>query len=206
MDNNIPQWLKNTTDKDLLQTNLSFVSLYIAVYENMVDYVETNIQAFLCNAIIENGELKYIKTPEYKSEILNRVIDDNGNKNITKASFLWLVDNKAITQSDYEVFLEIKSVRNRYAHQLTEVIYQSVSEHEVIMFTKMRDLYRKISKWYFLNIDAEIMGYDLPQESDYCDVFSGVDIMFGMIIDILFDGKEEHYKSLLGIKTSTNGD
>ena len=66
----------------------------------------------------------------------------------------------------------------------------------------MRDLYRKISKWYFLNIDAAIMGYEFPDESDWNDVLSGVDIMFSMIIDILFDEKEEQYKFMLGIDTA----
>lgn len=202
MDRNIPQWLINTTDKDILQTNLSFISLFIAVYENMVDYVETNLESFLCEEYIENGKLKYKKTPEYKKEILNRIVDDKGNKNVTKSCFLWLVDNNAITQGDYEDFLVIKEVRNRYAHNLTDVIYQSVSEHEIKSFAKMRDLYRKISKWYFLNIDATIMGYELPDESDWNDVLSGVDIMFSMIIDILFDEKEEQYKSMLGIETA----
>ena len=68
MAQNIPQWLINTTDKDILQTNLSFVSLFIAVYENMVDYVETNLESFLCDVYVENGELKYIKTQKYKKE------------------------------------------------------------------------------------------------------------------------------------------
>ena len=204
MAQNIPQWLINTTDKDILQTNLSFVSLFIAVYENMVDYVETNLESFLCDVYVENGELKYKKTQKYKKEILNRIVDDKGNKSVTKACFLWLVDNGAITQDDYEDFLGIKEVRNRYAHQLTEVIYQSVSEHEIKTFVKMRDLYRKISQWYFLNIDAAIMGYELPDESDWNDVLSGVDIMFSMIIDILFDDKEEQYKSMLGIDTATS--
>lgn len=202
MEQNIPQWLINTTDKNILQTNLSFISLFIAVYENMVDYVETNLESFLCDEYIANGELKYKKTPEYKKEILDRIVDDKGNKNVTKACFLWLVDNSAITQDDYEDFLVIKKVRNRYAHNLTEVIYQSVSEHEVKTFAKMRDLYRKISKWYFLNIDAAIMSYELPDESDWNDVLSGVDIMFSMIIDILFDEKEEQYKFMLGIDTA----
>jgi len=51
MEQNIPQWWINTTDKNIIQINLSFVSLFIAVYENMVDYVETNLESLLCDDI-----------------------------------------------------------------------------------------------------------------------------------------------------------
>ena len=61
----------------------------------------------------------------------------------------------------------------------------------------MRELYRKISRWFFLNIEAPIAGYELPTEEDWESVSSGVDIMFGMIIDVLYNGKEDEYKAMI---------
>jgi len=45
----MPKWLKNITDKGFLQDNMTFVSLYIAVFENMTDYVISNLKSFLCD-------------------------------------------------------------------------------------------------------------------------------------------------------------
>ena len=72
MEQNIPQWLINTTDKNILQTNLSFISLFIAVYENMVDSVITKIKDFLCEEYIVKGEIFYNETlaPEEVDRLL----------------------------------------------------------------------------------------------------------------------------------------
>ena len=190
-------WLENITDKDKIQDNLTFASMYIAVYEHMVDYVVSNIKDFLCDVGIKNGEEFCDETEEYKAEIKRRVVDDYGNKDKTKASFLWLVDNQAISQEDYARFLAVKAVRNKYAHELTGVIYQGIAEREIALFFDMYELYRKISKWFFLNIEAAIMGYDLPEEVDLESVRTTADIIFGMVLNVLYNGKSEEYKAML---------
>lgn len=190
-------WIENVVNKNILQDNLTFVSLYIAIYEHMVDYVVSNIKSFLCNFSIKNGKEFWEETDSYKNEIKNRIVDKKGNKNITKASFLWLVDNKAITQDDYQCFLTLKELRNKYAHNLTEVIYTGVSQAEIEQFFEMFNLYKKISKWYFINIEAPIIGGDLPENADLLQVRTAADVMFEIILDVLYRGKEKDYKVII---------
>lgn len=197
-------WLKNITGEEMLQDNLTFASMYIAVYEHMVDYVVTNIRNFLCDVGIKNGEEFCNETDEYKDEIKHRAVDDHGNKDKTKASFLWLVDNQAISQEDYAKFLEVKIVRNKYAHELAGVIYQGITEHEIALFFDMYELYQKISKWFFLNIEAEIMGYDLPKEADLESVRTAADVVFSMVLNVLYNGKSEEYKAMLAAVEGRN--
>lgn len=192
-------WLKNITDREKIQDNLTFASMYIAVYEHMVDYVVSNISDFLCDVGIKNGEEFCHETEEYKAKIKHRVVDDYGNKDKTKASFLWLVDNQAISQEDYAKLLAVKTVRNKYAHELTGVIYQGIAECEIALFFDMYELYRKISKWFFLNIEATIMGYDLPEEADLESVRTAADIIFGMVLNVLYNDKSEEYKAMLAV-------
>lgn len=97
----MPDWLNNITDKSILQDNMTFVSLYIAIFENMTDYVVSNIKSFLCDWSIKAGKEVYRETIEYKEKIRNRIVDDKGNKDVTKASFLWLVDNGAIVPNHH---------------------------------------------------------------------------------------------------------
>lgn len=88
-------WFENLVNKDYLQDNLTFASLYIALFENMTDYVVSSVKDFLCNISVKNGKMVCTETSEYRTQIRNRIVDDKGNKDITKASFLWLVDHRA---------------------------------------------------------------------------------------------------------------
>ena len=46
---------------------------------------------------IRDGKMFCEETDEYRREIRKRVVDDKGNRDTTKASFLWLIDHGAIT-------------------------------------------------------------------------------------------------------------
>lgn len=72
--NNNAKWLKNLVDDKILSDNLIFISLFIAVYENFSDYVVSNIESFLCEESIENGEYVIKKTQVYRDEIKNRLL------------------------------------------------------------------------------------------------------------------------------------
>lgn len=191
------EWLSNVTDKNILQDNLTFASLYIAVYEHMADYVVYNLKSFLCDWGVKDGKEYYIETDIYKTEIKNRIVDDKGNKDTTKSSFLWLIDNGAITKEDYQIFLDAKLLRNKYAHELTAVIYQGIDESEIKLFFDMFGVYQKISKWYFINVEAPIMGEELPDDIDLLEVQTAANVMFGMMLEVLYNGKSDEYKEIL---------
>ena len=172
-----------------------FISLFIAVYENFSDYVVSNIESFLCEESIENGEYVIKKTQVYRDEIKNRVVDDKNNKDITKASFLWLKDNTAISGSDYELFLKLKGIRNKYAHELTSIILSGIDEKEDIkLFFDMIALYKKITKWWFINIEAPILGCEVDEDAE---IYNSANGAFDLIINVLYNGKSEEYKKML---------
>ena len=193
--NNNAKWLKNLVDDKILSDNLIFISLFIAVYENFLDFVVSNIESFLCEESIENGEYVIKKTQVYRDEIKNRVVDDKNNKDITKASFLWLKDNTAISSSDYELFLKLKGIRNKYAHELTSIILSGIDEKEDIkLFFDMIALYKKITKWWFINIEAPILGCEVDEEAE---IYNSANGAFDLIINVLYNGKSEEYKKML---------
>ena len=193
--NNNAKWLNNLVDAKILSDNLIFISLFIAVYENFSDYVVSNIESFLCEESIENGEYVIKKTQVYRDEIKNRVVDDKNNKDITKASFLWLKDNTAISGSDYELFLKLKGIRNKYAHELTSIILSGIDEKEDIkLFFDMIALYKKITKWWFINIEAPILGCEVDEDAE---IYNSANGAFDLIINVLYNGKSEEYKKML---------
>ena len=190
-------WLSNIVSKEILQDNLSFVSLFIAVYEHTVDYTVSSIRSLLCDLSINEGNECWKETEHYKREIRNRVVDTKGNKDITKASFLWLIDNDAISTADYDRFIEIKSIRNKYAHELISVIFEGVSEAEVKLLFDMIALLQKIGRWFYVNVDAPIMGYEIPEGLEPGDIQSAGSAVLQILLDVLYNGKSEEYKTLV---------
>ncbi len=190
-------WLEHIANEEILKQNLIFCSLYIAVYEHITDCVEDAIKSFLCHEQIEDGKLTYAETSEYRKKIKNRIVDDKGNKNITKASFLWLVENGAISEEDYRCFLQAKDIRNRYAHELFRMVCEGVPEEDVKHFFNFYAVYNKIVKWHYINIDAEIMGYEVPSDADEMEVYSMASALFKIILDVLYLDKSDEYSEII---------
>ena len=191
------EWFKNLVNKDYLQDNLTFASLFIALYENMTDYVVSGVRDFLCEIGIRDGKMFCKETDEYRRQIQKRVVDDKGNRDLTKASFLWLIDHGAITSADFDSFLQIKQVRNKYAHNLSEAIMTGITESEVALLFDMYSLYRKISGWFFVEIEAPILGYEVPPDADVSNIQSASNLMFSIMLNVLYNGKSEEYQSII---------
>lgn len=189
-------WIKNIIDENNLKENLSFVSLFISVYESMTDFAVNNVYQFLCNWKIENGEEVYTETDEYRNKIKNRIVDDKGNKDKTKASFLWIFDWSAFSEDDYKTFLSAKAIRNKYAHELFNTVLTGVADDDANVFVKMVSLYRKITNWWIIHIEEPELGEEIPTDADLDQAQSMSNIVFDMIIDVLYNGKSDEYKEL----------
>lgn len=191
------EWLDNVVDKNTLQDTLTFTSIFIAVYEHMVDYVESNIKDFLNEIAVEDGKIISKKSKEYKSEIENKIVDEKGNKDKIKASFQWLVSHGAITSEEYERFLVLKDIRNKYAHELTDIIYKGVDKSEIPLLFEMHSLYSKITRWFFLQIEVPLMGDEMLEDADTDKITNVANFLFRIMFDVLYEGKSEEYKATL---------
>lgn len=189
-------WIDNIVDEDFLKNNLTFSSLFVAIYENLTEYVVANIHDFLCNMYVEDGELKFEETANYKEQIRSRIVDNKGNKDNTKASFLWLVDNYAISQEEYDLFLDLKKTRNEFAHELLQVVLDGIPKEKVYQLAKMIELYKKISRWWFVNIEAAIACDEFSPE-DISEAQCAINTILDMIINVIYNGKSEEYKNMV---------
>ena len=135
--------IENLINQDYLKDTMTFISFYTMTYESMVDYVVSQIHDFLCDISLEEGQLHFIETPKYNAQIKKRRVDKKGNKDVTKASFLWLKDNNAITEKDYKNFISIKNKRNTFVHEMFQKVAQGITDDEVDCLVKMILLYKK---------------------------------------------------------------
>ena len=191
----IPKYLEIIGDKDTLSNQLQFIALFIAMYEKLVDFVEENIKDLLCHISVKSGKLEIVETKKYKDEIKNKAVDDKGNKNKTKASFLFLVDCGIISSEDYNLFEELHIKRNKYVHEMFSVILDDIEKEEIDLFFKMLNLYDKITKNWFVEIEASIAGIVLTDKmKEECVCFETG--LFDLIIQSLF-GDSDKIKDII---------
>ncbi len=50
---------------------------------------------------------------------------------------------------------------------------------------------------FFVEIEAPIIGYDVPPDADVSNIQSGANVMFSIMLDVLYNGKSEEYQSII---------
>ena len=150
-------FINNVCNVDELKKNLQFFAVFIAIFENLIDYVDSHIKGLYCaDSTIENGNICYVKSDEYKRLFCERRVDEQGNKSELKAQFLWLMENGAINEEEYKLFLDLKECRNDIAHELLNRIMIGVFKKERDRLSEMIELYAKIDQWWWETFDSEI--------------------------------------------------
>lgn len=168
------KFLEKISDEHTLRDNLSFISLYIALFENFADNIEERIKCFFCieTLKIENGKITAEENEKYRRVIKNRKVDDKGNKNILKSSMLWLKDNGAINDDDYNIFTKAKEQRHLFAHELMACLFQGITEEEFKLFIELFALYKKIDMWWINEIEIPCSGQFTPGRYEENEVHS----------------------------------
>ena len=189
--------LNNIWNKDILQHNLSFLALFIGMYEQFEDKVIENVDCFLNLGCSANDDTHCKKSEYYRQNILNRKVDENGNKNKLKATMLWFVDVGAITPEDYSLFLNIKEARNIYVHQLTKCVVNGISDKDIDMLVQLLNLFYKIDNWWINEIEIPTSGISASDDYPTEEACSMIYTIYRDMINILFLGKADDYQAYL---------
>lgn len=152
------RYLENVSNKEVVRDNLSFIALYVGLYESFIHSIVDRVEGFLSDDFEKGkrGKTKYIHSGEYKRLIKERKVDSSGNRDVTKATVLWFVDQHAIKQTDYETFLDLKHRRNSYAHEIGRIALEGLQEDAVEALIKLLTLYQKIDKWWINEIEIPL--------------------------------------------------
>lgn len=189
--------LNNIWNKDILQHNLSFLALFIGMYEQFEDKVIENVDCFLNLGCSANDDTHCEKSEYYRQNILNRKVDENGNKNKLKATMLWFVDVGAITPEDYSLFLNIKEARNIYVRQLTKCVVNGISDKDIDMLVQLLNLFYKIDNWWINEIEIPTSGISASDDYPTEEAYSMIYTIYRDMINILFLGKADDYQAYL---------
>lgn len=188
----IQQW-KNILDTDVLRGNINLIAMYIMVYELLEDIIISKPKDFY--TLIEFDEEAQ---RNYKKYVLS-LYDKNACPKInTKnqaliASLIWFKTAGAINDDDINIFAEARTLRNEVTHEMISTITVG-TEKIVDQFALMYGLFCKIEKWWILEYEVPISGQFTPEDIDEDGVMSGNMILLEIIIDILVNNSNVHFK------------
>ncbi len=183
MENDILNGFNNLINNEKIKDNMIFYSMYLLVFENLKENCISTVRSFFEEIKNVNGKNKIVLSDEYK-KIENKKI--NGKKNVFLAILDWFAEMGAISKEDFESFLEIRNDRNKISHELLKLLYNDSDEKMVQNFLKCIEIYKKIDKWWILNIEIPIAGEYNNDEILEDEVISGNLLMISIVLDNIY--------------------
>jgi len=169
-------WLQ-FLDPENLKGNLIYSSLYIALFEALKDYVVSEVASFFSNGFTDT------KT-QYSERYTTHVKDKD--KNLVKASMLWLKECEAINDVDLEVFEELRLFRNKLSHELLTLLFSNLTNELPEKLDALVSLRIKIETWWILNVelptDPNNVEFSHIKEND---IIASSEILLKLLSDIL---------------------
>lgn len=184
---------RNILDKDILKGSINMIALFITVYELLEDNIISKPKNFF--TILECDEKA---KQEYQKHVLS-LYDKSACPGITSknkeliSSLIWFKNNGAIDNNDIKIFADSRSLRNKVTHEMIYAIADG-GEQIVEQFALMYALFSKIEKWWIMEIEIPISGDIEPDKIDQEEVMSGHMIILEIILDILANDSNSHFK------------
>lgn len=170
---------------EIFKTNLILSSIFIAYFENSIDYILDQPRTFFWNGY--DSEKGDIIDTEYKNKVLNL------DKHPIKASLLWFEQNGAIDKNDIESFDVLRKYRNKLTHELPKILLEEGLESTIYSenLAKLFALRIKLEKWWFFYYEIEFMDFETKEDIQEKDVVTGGEMIYQLFMDLLSDDKEK---------------
>lgn len=192
---NIIRQLKNILDENMLQDNIKFAALFIMNFECLKEFIVTEMRDFFDDfELIDCNNVSY-ESKRYKDEVKKY---DPKNQNKLTAAINWFYELKALSQEDIKLFYEARNRRNAITHELMNELMKGFSEHDIELYCAVLRIYKKLDSWCFNEIEASIMGEDLPDNYDEDSVVSLKAVGLNLINEVAL-GNRDSYSELLDI-------
>lgn len=182
---NHQQKMLELLNPELFRANLLLCSVFIAYFENTIDYLIDTPKNFFCTGFDENGD---IISSDYKSKVLSL------DKKPVNASLNWFKNLGAINDSDLKTFDLLRRYRNKLSHELMKILLEEGLQTELYTdnLGKLFDFRIKLEKWWIWNFELDLSDFEnASDEITEKDIISGGEILFNLIQDLLSDDPEK---------------
>lgn len=163
-----------------LKSNIISISLYIAFFETLKDYIIKQPKDFYSVGFNNENEI----SPKYKTEVLSK-----DKKNVMNASLMWFKEQEAIDGNDINVFHKLREMRNSLTHEMVQNLYNGIDEKFQALFSQLIDLKIKLEKWWVVNIELPTSDIDI-ENIDEDEIITSSQILFRLILDTLSEDEK----------------
>jgi hypothetical protein len=191
------QWT-NFLDPETLKFNLTFISVYIAVYENFKETMISNVKGFYWCGFIDGKEVY----EGYDRDVLGLVKTEKSSKTI-KATIEWLKNSGALDENDKTNFKRITNLRDTFAHQMTTKLFEGLPDNAFELFEEMIKMFKKFDIWWIAEIEIPISGdYSVEQQDNikWDEVTSMNRYFLEIMCEIAFSGSDKYIKAWESLK------
>ena len=215
-------FLDIVTNKEKLQKELIFYSLFLMVFENFVHHWKETIRSFFSNGFAKDeqtgeyydfvketwidGVCHTSRDKEKETDFYRKVyqrVKKNGKNNPKLSMFRWMADSQFIDDEDYMILEKCYEKRNEYAHGISKCLNRFVSKEEKELLKSLIAVSEKAAKKWILEIEipsspTEDLYILLDDEGIYNppdDIISGTQMFYSLVlanIKDIFDGETEN--------------
>lgn len=205
------------TNKEKLQKELVFYSLFLMVFENFVSHWKDTIRSFYSNGFAKDeqtGEYyDFVKTKwvdgecittrdkekeqEFNKEVF-QLVKKNGKNNPKLSMFRWMTNNHFIDEEDYKILERCYDKRNEYAHGIANCLNRFVTQEEKELLKSLMRTNEKASKNWVYEVElpttpSEELEKFYDENGDYIqpDVVTGTELFYSLVLDSLKDVFDE---------------
>lgn len=179
--------LEKIFNPKILKKNLIVPSLFITAYEMLQKSIINNLIYFFANSwSVEKG---WLTNERYKSNVLS--LDPKDKDRSLQASLEWLKKEKVITQSEHDLFEKIKKCRNYLAHELPSFVTGEQKYDPLELFSQLLDLYSKIQKWFFINVNMQVDPDFDNVEIDEDSILPGPELVLRIIKEVALCNEDD---------------
>ena len=181
-------------DKASLQFQLSFMALFIGLYECMKKHFVSRTEALTCDRLKNDkkGNRVFDHNELYKEITKGRII--NGRK--VKDEFLniiqWLKELNAINEEEASLVAQLREKRNLYAHDMPNLIRNGVPECDAKSLFDLLQIFNKLDKWWINEIEIPITAEaEVADNYDKNSVVSVDLLAFKVMINTLYGNESD---------------
>lgn len=206
-------FLDIVTNKEKIQKELIFYSLFLMVFENFVSHWKETIRSFYSTGFAKDEQTgdyyDFVKTKwvdgechtsrdtekekQFNQEVFHRV-KKNGKNNPKLSMFRWMADNHFIDENDYIVLDKCYSKRNDYAHGILNCLERFVTKEEKDLLLSLLEISKKASRNWVYKVelpsspDFELKQFE-DEKGNYNspDILTGTELLFSLVFENLKD-------------------
>ena len=172
-------------DPKVIKQRLILSSLYIALYEIMIDIMIENVKEFYIHDSSQKNH------EQYDDEVMG-LITKRTERNVQRATILWLVKKKLLCEEDVSKITKFSYTRNKIVHEMAGSIFDMNTEEVLSEYAEMLKFYEKFSHNWLLFLNP-----DLATKKDM-KIFSMTTILHRIMAEIALTGEEKYIGFLQG--------